>query len=85
MIKFKATQSNGREVLGLGLSAKNVEQLKLGRPISVWGREIDIPFDVMIFYGETEQTMADEFRKHGMIDPEKTVIHDSSQRPKSRQ
>jgi len=85
MIKFKATQGNGREVIGFGLTAKNVEQLKLGRPISIWGAEFGIPFDVMIFYGETEQTIADMFRKHGLIDPEKTVIHDTSDKKRTRQ
>lgn len=85
MIKFKAGARAGHTALvGFGLTAKNVEQLKLGNPIHVMGVELDLPFDVMIFFGETEQAIYAELRKHGLIDPEKTVLHDTSDKPKKR-
>jgi hypothetical protein len=84
MIKFKAGIGSGRELVGFGLTEKNVEQMKLGRPIHVMGVEMGIPYDVMIFYGETERAMYEDIKKAGLIDPERTVIHDTSDKPKPR-
>lgn len=84
MIKFKAG-GRGREVVGFGITARNVEMLKAGNPVIVHREEMNLPFDVMIFYGETERDIANELKKHGLIDPEKTVIHDTSDKPKTRQ
>jgi len=85
MIKFTARAANGRQIAGFGITEKNVEQLKKGYPIMIWGHDIGVPFDIMIYYGETEQILADQLRDAGMIDPNKTVIHDTSQKPKTRQ
>jgi hypothetical protein len=83
MIKFRATSANGRELVGFGLTEKNVEQLKKGNPVFVMGVEMGLQFDVTIFYGKDEQTIAADMRKAGMIDPEKTVIHDTSKKSRS--
>jgi len=43
----------------LGLSYANLARLKKGEPISLDGGEVGLPgVDVLIFAGETEQTMA---------------------------
>jgi len=85
MIKFKAGNTKtGRELIGFGLTAKNVEQLKAGNPVHVMGVEMGIPIDVMIFYGETEQDMTRMLIKEHLIDPERTVIHDTSNKPRSQ-
>lgn len=57
MLKGKGTK-DGREVLILGLSFENMERLKKDRPIVIWREEINIPFDIIIFAGETEESMA---------------------------
>jgi hypothetical protein len=68
MIKFKATSEKGQELLGFGITAKNVERLKKGDPIFICGRDMDLPFDVIILYGETEQEMVRLLRTMGAID-----------------
>jgi len=83
MIKFKAN-AGGRELVGFILTEKNVEQLKKGHPIDIKAEEFNIPFDILIAYGKDEQTIARDLRKAGMIDPERTVIHDASEK-KTRQ
>jgi hypothetical protein len=82
MIKFKAASSSGREILGFGLTEQNIQQLKKGNPVFVMGPEMGLPFDVTIIYGKDEQTMAADLRKAGLIDPEKTVIHDTGKKPR---
>jgi hypothetical protein len=79
MIKFKAAGSSDREIVGFGLTEKNIEHLKKGNPIFVMGLEMGLPFDVTIFYGKDEQTMAASLCRSGLID-EKTVIHDTGKK-----
>ena len=86
MIKFTAGNTKtGRPLVGIGITAKNVEQLKLDRPINIWGVELGVPFDILLFYGETEQMLADQLRAAGMVDPEKTIVEDHLNKPKTRQ
>jgi hypothetical protein len=80
MIKFKATRG-GRETLGLGISGGNVKKLKHGDPILILKEDMDLPFDILIFYGDTEQELVDQFRKRGLITSE-TIIHDHRERKK---
>jgi hypothetical protein len=82
MIKFKAASGRrGRELVGFGITEKNVENLKKGNPIFIMAEEMNLPFDVTIFYGKDENTIASDLRKAGYIDPEHTVIHKT---PRSR-
>jgi hypothetical protein len=63
MIKFTTIAKDGRTVVGLGLSAENVRRLQAGQPIAVDLREqlkIERGPHVMIFFGETEETMRHE-------------------------
>jgi len=83
MIKFKAGDPP-KQIVGFGLTEKNVEQIKAGHPIHVMGVELSIPFDVMIFYGKDEREIADMFRQEGLIDPERTVLHDTTDKPRRR-
>ena len=84
MIKFKVTGTSGRQLVGLGITALNVEALKHGQPIHIMGTEMGLPFDITIFYGATERKIFDELKKAGLIDPEHTVIHDTMDKPKPR-
>jgi hypothetical protein len=60
MIKATA-QMNGRTMLILGLSFKNLDKFR-AEPgdtfIKIDGRQMDLPIDVMIFSGETEAHLA---------------------------
>lgn len=57
MLKMVATLPNGRSLLVLGLSAENMRRLP-GAPIKIKGEDIGLPLDVVIFTGDTEQSMA---------------------------
>lgn len=53
-----------------GLSARNVELLMQGRPISIDLRDLGLPKGrVMIFYGTTEEAMKAELQKAGVVLP----------------
>lgn len=75
MIKFKATGKEGREVIGLGFSAGNLDRLLAGDPVLIRGEDWNTPFDILIFAAATEQALTDELTKHGVVGPE-TVVHD---------
>jgi hypothetical protein len=72
----KGERARGKPVrlIIFGLSHKNLDELRKGRPIkfngAAAGLEDDIEF--MIFAGETEQSMQREF--HELIGPE-TKVH----------
>ncbi len=76
MVKFTASQPNGRTLVGIGISAWNVERLKQGKPIHLNFEALNLPWkiDLMIMYGETEQAIADELKEVGAIAPQ-TIIH----------
>jgi len=84
MIKYTAgREGGGLALVGFALTAKNVEELKRGHPIFVMGAEMGLPFDVAISYGETEQEIYADMKKAGAIDPERTVLHDTSRRKRN--
>lgn len=66
MIKFIGSQQDGkRKLIGLGLSEGNLQKLRQGQPIHVNLVEMDQAlrdWDLMIFWGETEQSMVDELK-----------------------
>lgn len=64
MIKFTSSGQDGRTLVGLGLSAGNIQRLKEGKPIHVHFEELNLPYkiDLMIMYGETEQELTKELR-----------------------
>ena len=72
MIKFVA-DCNGRTLIGLGLSAGNIQRLREGKPIHVHLEEMNLPWkaEIMILFGETEQAIADELRE--FIGPQTVV------------
>lgn len=61
MLKMVAhNPRTGRSVLICGLSHINLDRLKQGQPIKIDGAAIELPIDLVIFAGETEQSMARE-------------------------
>lgn len=75
MIKAKG-RHKGRDVIVLGLSEGNIVRLREGKPIHIFREEMNIPFDVIIMWGETEEAMSKQ-----LIGPE-TVVRGSAERPK---
>lgn len=66
MLKFTA-KGNDQEIIGIGLSHKNLEYLKKGQPIDVDCEELGVKgIRVFIFAGETEEKMRDDLRKMGI-------------------
>lgn len=64
MLKMVASGTqNGKPVtvIVLGLSYRNLEELKKGRPIKVKSEDVHAPgYEILIFSGETEQSMGRE-------------------------
>jgi len=74
MIKAVA-HVNGRTVLILGLSFKNLDKFR-AEPgetfIDIKGEDLNLPFDVMIFSGETEAHLHEMVK--GNVGPD-TIVH----------
>lgn len=78
MIKFRAT-GNGRELIGFGLTKKNVEKLKAGRPVVVRLRDLGIPhdIDITLFYGEDERALYTLLDEAGFISSDTKITGES--------
>lgn len=67
MIKFRAKGKNG-DLYGFGLSARNIELLKNGKPIVIDMMEVGIPgMTITIVYEETEEALVRELQRHGVL------------------
>lgn len=66
MVKFIANSEGGKKLVGLGLTEENVKRLKKGEPILIKGLELDLDFDIGIFYGETEAQIWIDFKNAGV-------------------
>lgn len=71
MIKMTGT-IGGREALILGLSEGNLGLLRKGNAMHIFGAEINVPIDVIIFWGETEDKLAEMVKP--LIDKATTVV-----------
>jgi len=74
-MKATATQGNGRKLLILGLSNANLDRLRadgLDGAIKVDGKEMGIPFDVIVTSGPTESDIFAAFEN--VLGP-RTKIH----------
>jgi hypothetical protein len=59
MIKLSAYNAKTKtDMIVLGLSDGNLNRLRQGHPIHILGKEWDKSFDLMIFWGPTEEAMA---------------------------
>jgi hypothetical protein len=67
MIRARATASN-MDVVMLALSRRNVEEIETGRPLTFDGQCIGMPgVSFMVFFGETERGILEEFDKRGLL------------------
>lgn len=61
MIKGRGRTKDGKDVLIIGLSGENVTRLIADEPILFNTTHLELPaMDVVIFYGKTEQDIADQ-------------------------
>ena len=66
MIKFSATTKEGTKLLTFGLSEGNLAKLREKKPILIDLGQLGVPgVQVMIMWGETEQSMMDELHAAG--------------------
>lgn len=73
MIKFHGSSTDGRELLGIGLSRKNCEKLLAGHPIHFTLDEMEgsgLPWkgEILIVGGETEEAITDEMMRMGALE-----------------
>jgi len=82
MIKATATGPDGRTIMVIGLSFRNLEHFR-DKPgdtfIKIDGKEMELPLDVLIFSGETEAHCVEYIKD--AVGPD-TKVH-TSQRLKS--
>lgn len=73
---IKARKDN---LLIFGLSERNLKLLREGKPIKFNMKELGLPeLDVLIYTGKDEESMKKDFFKEGLIDVNKTIIHDQN-------
>ena len=70
MIKARGRHASGIPMIILGLTEKNLELLKAGKPISFHGGELGLDCQVLIMYGADEQAIAKELGIVGVKVPE---------------
>lgn len=58
MIKAKGRNPDGTDIVILGITEDNVKRLQAGNPILVHGKDMDIPFDIMIEYGAKKEDLS---------------------------
>lgn len=73
MIRWRGNRG-GREVVGLGIEAGNVERLMNGEPILVKGETVGIPFDIFIHYGATSDALVSDLEEAGIRLPKAQPI-----------
>src|SRR5882672_916000 len=63
-------------IIIMGLSEGNIQRLKAGQPIlaPINSFGVEQPGEIAIIYGSTEQAIADDLAKHGLIN-DQTIIH----------
>ena len=84
MVKFQAPNpENGRKILGLGLSRGNLQRLQEGKPIHFNAEQMGLPAiavsEVLVFFGETEESMRAELEANGYLDGCR-IIEDTADR-----
>jgi hypothetical protein len=80
MIKMSGENDKGRKVLILGLSEGNLGELRKGHPIHIHAEQWGQDFDLMIFWGKTDQACADLVKP--FIGPDTVVRDELTNKPK---
>ena len=72
MIKFTASNKNGRRTVGLGLTEGNWRNLCAGKPIHIHLEELGLsyPVEILIMGSQTDETLIQSLRDEGIELPE---------------
>lgn len=73
MIKASATLPDGRKLVLLGLSSRNLELLRERKPAMINLDELGGANEVVIMWGETEQAIYDEMKGANVIGAETEI------------
>ena len=73
MLMMKISSEEGRKTVVLGLSDGNLSRLREGKPIHIFGAQLGIAQDIIIFWGETEEKMAAEVTERYGREPSRNV------------
>jgi hypothetical protein len=79
MIKFVRTGKDGKPLVGLGLSAANIQKLKEDKPILLDLKELGMEGQLFIFTGDTEQSMLNDLKEAGLLPVGANLIGDFNQ------
>lgn len=75
MIKAVANGANGRKIVLLGITDKNIEKMREGKPIQIHGEEMTLDkIDIWIITGKDEAHLQEMLSP--LIHPEKTDVRD---------
>jgi hypothetical protein len=79
VIKLLSVNRNtGERMLGIGLTARNLELLKQDRPIEFTAGEMTLDKievdEVVIFYGETEESIYTHFKDLGLLKGTQIIV-----------
>lgn len=67
MIKARGTKSDGTPIILLGLSERNLELLRQGRPISFdCAKDLGLQLSILVVYGKTEDAIRSELVSSGI-------------------
>ena len=75
MIKLKIRNDNDEVAYVFGLSKGNIELLQQGRAIKFDMAQIGGEGTMVILYGETEQAIVEDLKKHGVVIPTADITH----------
>lgn len=68
MIRGLGRTSAGRLGLIIGLTPIDLFHLTMGAPVLIHNEDLELPMDVTIISGDTEQEITESLRRYGMID-----------------
>jgi hypothetical protein len=67
MILAHTTSRGGIPLLVIGLTNKNIEELKKGRPVFKGPEDTHLPMSFTIIWGETEDAILEDLKQHFVI------------------
>lgn len=70
MIKAILKGGGERDIVVLGFTAGNVEELRAGKPVYIEAADLGLPSDVLVMYAETVPALVAELREHGIDLPQ---------------
>jgi hypothetical protein len=80
MIRLAGTGKAGRKIMIFGLSERNLTEMRAGHPVHVHCDDLGFSGEVVIFWGETEDKIAEQLKP---LIGEKTRVTDWRQQKRN--